>query len=144
MINNYKISDHFWIAEWVSKSTLEKWGSQAVLFIDPRIVLFMEIQRKLYGPLYMNNWIDGGNKDSRGYRSADDPDGAAASQHRFGRAADSVSDKYPAEERREEIIKNWDAKYRDIGVTRMELGTSWLHVDCGWVLNQQKIFTFNP
>lgn len=143
-MNNYKISDHFWIAEFVSKATLQKWGQQATLFIDPRMILFMEIQRKIYGTLYMNNWYEGGNKDSRGYRAPDDPEGANSSQHRFGRATDSVSDKYPAEERRQEIIKNWDVKYRSIGVSRMELGTSWLHVDCGYILNQQSLFTFNP
>lgn len=144
MITNYKISDHFSIAELVSESVLKKWGPQATLFIDLRIVLFLEIQHKLYGTLHVNDWIWKGKYDSRGYRAPDDPDGATNSQHRYGRAVDSVSDKYPAEERRQEMIKNWDTKYRDIGITRIELGTSWLHADCGWVLNQTKLFTFNP
>jgi len=62
------------------------------------------------------------------------------SQHTYGRAVDIVSNKMPAQEMREHILKNRD-KYPYI--TRMENNVTWLHIDIKDT-QQEEIILFNP
>ena len=87
-----------------------------------------------WGTTYLNDWYWGGGNDSRGWRPADDPDGAALSQHKFGRALDGSPESASPVEVHVDIINN-PQLYLDAGITTFEtvwLTPSWVHMDNRW------------
>lgn len=143
-MTNYFISPHFRIAELVSREILTAFGERATWFIDPRIPVFLEFMRGRFGVTYLNNWIDGGKADSRGFRAPTDREGASMSQHRFGRATDTTYKNVTAEEVREDIKKNWKELYLPLGVTCIEDNVSWLHADFRYIQYQKELFIVLP
>jgi len=143
-MNNCYVSRHFRIAELVSKEILIAYGIRATWFLDPRLIPFLEFMRRRFGPTYLNNWIDGGNKDSRGFRAPSDRTGAVMSQHRFGRAGDTVYKNISAEEAREDIKRNWKELYLPLGITCIEDNVSWLHADMRYIPNQKELLIVQP
>ena len=80
-----------------------------------------------------NTWAFGGDFNERGFRDTDSDTGTATSQHRFGKAIDlEFFDKDGKEIITEKIIeflikRKKEGKYKHI--SRVELGTGWLHLD---------------
>jgi len=141
---NYKVAPHFTIAELVSKQVLDLWAERATWFIDPRILVYLEYLRVRFGPVYVNNWYWGGNKDSRGFRSHLDTEGGSMSQHRYGRAVDCTFKDATADEVREDIRLNWSLVYRPIGITCIEEDVSWVHADMRYIKNQTDLMIVRP
>jgi len=140
---NFNISPHFKIAELVSKEVLTKFGASSTWFIDPRIITLLEFLRNRFGVTHVNNWIDGGDLDSRGFRSLMDSTGATYSQHRYGRAVD-CSFNIPAQEVREDIKLNWNALYKPLGITTIEDNVNWCHADMRYIPDQTELFIIYP
>lgn len=59
-------------------------------FIPKKTMKVQQDIRKLYGPLYLNTWWNGGRFHHRGYRQPDCPDGSQYSRHKFADAGDNV------------------------------------------------------
>ena len=143
-MNNYPVSKHFKIAELVSRKMLIGWGASCMWFIDPRIITYLEFMRNRFGVTYLNNWIDGGTLDSRGFRSHEDLEGGKFSQHRYGRATDTTFKTATPDEVRADIIKNWSTLYKPLGVACIESQVNWVHVDMRYIPNQTSLLIVTP
>ena len=95
---------------------------------DDRILQIADVLREKFGKMVCNTWWWGGNSKYRGYRPFDCKVGAKYSQHKFGRALDLVPLEAPVDKVRQYLIDNYEL-YRRY-VTGIELGVSWLHIDC--------------
>lgn len=143
-MDNFKVSFHFRIAELVSRAVLTRWGKSSLWFIDPRVIQYLEFMRHRFGVTYLNNWIDGGNLDSRGFRAPSDTDGSSMSQHRFGRATDTTYKNATPQEVRQDIMYNWKELYLPLGITTVEADVNWVHADMRYIPNQQELFIVKP
>ena len=145
MIPQYK-PDHFTLKELVPEATFE-FIKTSVLWnvFDHRILITADRLRKRYGKMLANTWPWGGAHQYRGFR----PIGAKApgsiySQHRFGRALDLVPVNVTAEEIRQDILGELSERLFEY-ITAIELGTSWLHIDCRSHLKAvHGVLTFQP
>jgi len=119
-------------------------GANLWFVFDQRILWTMDRLRKKFGRIVINTWFWGGNSQYRGFRPFNCGVGARFSQHKFGRAIDSVPLDYPVEKIRNQIINepgNPDFKY----ITCIEKNVSWLHIDVrNWNKEQSKILIIKP
>lgn len=123
----------FVLEELLPQSTFEslaRSGKQARgwMAFDVRILAALDALRAHFGPLVANDWHTGGAFHARGLRVPGMPDYSLMSQHSFGRAVDLVSKNFSAEEMRAEILRNPETFS---GISRIEMGVSWLHIDAG-------------
>ena len=59
---------HFLLQELVCQHIYNAFGEQAWSFFDDRILQTIDMLRDQLGPIYVNNWDQGGKYDERGYR----------------------------------------------------------------------------
>jgi hypothetical protein len=127
----------FELYEWLPKDFYKKYypvhGEKLWMMFDRRIKYSMDRIRKRYKCSFvMNDWKWGGKNQYRGWRPMDCETGAFSSQHKFGRGGDSkpVSKIITAEKIRQDILADpWHDDFKFI--TRIEMKTLWLHIDCG-------------
>lgn len=129
---------HFRIEELVPQHVFEDRGQQAWMLLDSAALIALDALREKFGPITVNNWVWGGDRQWSGLRTAQSPFGSQYSQHRFGRAFDCLFRDTTAEEARQYILAN-PCEFPLI--TSMELGTSWLHFD---TRNCDRIMTYTP
>lgn len=129
LVNKNFCLDEFLPKQLYKDNEMTPWKLQ--LCIDIRIVTVAQALRDRFGELTINNWYHGGDREWSGLRIPGSPYYSKFSQHSFGRAIDVISTKVTAEEMRNDIRKNYNF-YKHLGVTRIESGTSWLHVDLGY------------
>ncbi len=126
------IPEHFILQEWLPENfyfaNISQYGDRLWLIFDNRILWTHDQLRKRYGRINMNDWLWGGHNQYRGWRPFDCPIGAELSQHKFGRAGDSVFTQ-PTEEIRQDIMRHQnDDEFQYIAV--IEKDVNWLHIDC--------------
>lgn len=131
-----KKSNYFKIQELVCPETYKKFGEQAWMFIDERLLETLDIVReKILGkPMVVNNWTAGGGFTQRGLRcnlcqlvrDKTKSGKLYLSAHNFGKAVDATVQGMTAEEARKLIIKNQILLPYPV---RLEEGVSWLHLD---------------
>ena len=129
--------EHFIIQELVPREVYEERGTKAWELIDNRLLITLDQLRDEYGPIIVNNWHTGGDREWSGLRTPDSPYYRPYSQHTFGRAADCLFDKVTVERVRRDILNDKDMFPC---ITSVELNTSWLHFD---VRNCDRIKTYN-
>lgn len=133
---------HFRPPELLPPSLYEASGASALIVMDARILFDLDRIREYYGrPLTVNNWHLGGPFSQRGFRNANNT-GAKLSQHRFGRAIDFDINGIPAEQFRTDVKAGKLASVLTY-VTRIEIDTSWVHIDCASVPGTEIVF-FKP
>jgi len=131
---------HFRIQELVPPAIYDARGEKAWELLDERLLITLDKLRDRYGPVTVNNWHSGRDREWSGLRTKDSPFYSPTSQHSFGRAADCLFSHTDAESVRQEILAAPDdASFKLIG--SIELGVSWLHVD---VRNCERIKAFYP
>ena len=128
--------NNFDIKELVCKEVYNKFGDQAWMFIDEKLIKTLDVVRNeiLKRPMTINNWHIGGNYTQRGLRcnvcqlvkSKTDIGRLYLSAHNFGKAIDATVEGIDAEEARNIILQHRDMLPYNI---RMEAGVSWLHLD---------------
>lgn len=142
-----KVSENFWLTEFIPKNVYEEYGDKSLQFIDERIITIAQFIRDHFGkPVTINNWYDGGQYNESGYRSPNTKTGAFRSQHKSGRAIDiKVSGLLPKEVY--DHIMAHEELFISVGVTAMENITStptWVHLDCRNTRDESKILIVNP
>ena len=140
MLQRIKISEHFYLDEYVTPEMYKKWYNKAIWWIRPEIIAVDEFIRERFGvPMIINDWYLGGIRYQSGLRYPLTNVGAGDSLHKFGVASDNLfQDKKPAfyEEVRQDIIKNFELS-QPLGLTTIEADTAtWLHKDCRHVPHQ--------
>lgn len=137
----YYTPHSFSAQEFVPQRVFAERGESAILVMDDRILRATDAIRGYFGRrVTINNWQWGGDRQYSGFRDAGCRIGAAYSQHRFGRAVDLLVDGVPAAEVRAEIMANQECFP---GITRMEDGVSWVHIDCA-PIEHNGIYLFKP
>lgn len=108
-------------------------GKEHILIglLDKRMVEADQMLRERFGPITINNWWWGGDRNWSGLRTQDSPYYSPTSQHSFARASDKLFKYVTAEEVREDIKVNCK-KY---GITAIEEGVSWVHSDTRWIID---------
>lgn len=145
-----EVKKFFKIQEFVDKQTYEKWGENAWMFLDEKLLETILILRRdiLKVPIVCNDWAFGGKNQQRGLRTnlsplvkeKTDKGILYQTQHMFGRAVDLVSSKMSAEKMRELIKQSEDKLPYKV---RIEDGVSWLHIDTMIMFTQKtKIYWF--
>ena len=139
-----KISDHFYLQEFVPESIYSRFGQNSLWFIDPKVISIAGWIRDYFEkPLIINTWHMGGNRQYSGFRPPATKVGALLSQHRYGRAMDFYITSIPAQEIQLAIKKNF-LFLKQLGLTTMEAGTdTWTHLDVRFT-NSSDLLLVNP
>ena len=132
MVERLKVSDNFFLDEFIDPITYRDFGAQSIWFIDKRIIMIAQTLRELANsPIIINNWLIGGGFKNSGFRRPSARIGAYLSQHKFGRAIDvKVKGKTP-EEVLVVINQNWNT-FKSLGLSTVEdisFTTTWNHLD---------------
>jgi hypothetical protein len=134
--------------EFVPEKVYKVRGDKSIQLMDDRILITSDQLRAQFGRAVINTWffwhkdspawIGDSSRNWSGLRVKGSPYGGAFSQHRFGRAVDMLFRDVTPEEARKFILAHPDLfPY----VNSLELGVSWLHVDCR---NCDRIMTYSP
>lgn len=159
-----RISQNFWLEEFVPKHIFDTYGSDATKFVKPKLVDLAEFYKSFFTDYYkrkhpgkvktvevvINNWLWGGVKQNSGFRPPNSEVGAKLSQHKFCNAIDTeliivFTDGKKQEVDYKEIHRViadnhtdfWNAGLRCI--EDVSIATGWLHSDLRWILNATRI-----
>jgi hypothetical protein len=132
--------NHFAIHELVPPHVYHNRGEKAWELLDERLLMTLDRLRDRYGPMTVNNWYWGREREWSGLRTKDSPYYSDFSQHSFGRAADCLFRDHTAEDVRQDILAHADDPAFEM-IGSLELGVSWLHFD---VRNCERIKTYYP
>ena len=112
------------------------------VMIDERILRTIDMLRKRFGPIIINNWGAGGPRKESGLRVFDTPTGATCSPHKVGKAVDFLCHGHSPRELYEAFVAAGGMKsgFRDRTdeeaapwslLARYEYfpGMTWTHVD---------------
>ena len=146
MENRIKISDNFYLDEFVHPDVYNLYKESSIRFLDKRIIEVGQLLRTLVQkPIVINSWYNGGRYKSSGLRKLSSTVGASMSQHKFGRAIDVKVKGMTTKEVQEFILEN-EKEFMKAGLTRLESckhTATWNHLDCA-TTNKDKIQVFNP
>lgn len=140
------ICRHFDVREFVPASVYQRLGDNSWEALDDRILAMADRVRVKFGRTVCNTWhstslqslVGNQKRDSSGIRIAGSQYFSPTSQHTFGRALDLITIDTPVPVVRDYILQH-PSEFEF--VTGVELGTSWLHIDCR---NCKPIKTFTP
>ena len=82
--------EYFAIHELVPPKVFQEWGEKAWELLDERLLITLDRLRRRYGPMTVNNYYWGKEREWSGLRTKDSPFYSRYSQHTFGRAAYST------------------------------------------------------
>ena len=84
-----KVSDNFYLDEFVNPTTYNKFGYKSQRYIRPELIKIAQCLRSFTGlPCTINNWASGGAYKESGLRDFHTTTGASYSAHKFGAAID--------------------------------------------------------
>lgn len=146
-MKRFRLTDNFYLDEFVCPGIYSQYGSRSVYFLDARIVTGMQFIREQIGkPIHINNWWDGGPLDERGLREFKTKTGAKFSQHKFGRAVDSNIVGTSVKDYFEFVMKHEKYLIENQLITTIEnisFTKTWLHCDCRYT-GLDHILIVNP
>ena len=131
------ITKNLFLDEYIPKEVYMKYIDHPWILlglIDERVVKADQMLRNYFGPVTINNWWDGNNRNWSGVRNPNSPDYSPESQHTFGRASDKLFNA-TAEEVRTYIKTN----FITLGITCIEANVSWVHSDVRNVQDPTKL-----
>ena len=146
----YKITDNFYLDEFVQRETQERFGLNAQRYIRKEIVMATQFIRTMSGlPITINNWANGGAYKESGLRDFNTSTGAKYSAHKFGAAADLKIGNLTSHEMVELLI-NYESDLLEYGICRYENPDAtkgrrrdWLHIDALWT-GKNELIMVNP
>lgn len=147
-----KVSKDFYLQEFVPPDIYNKFGNNAIWFIDPKIIRIAQFLRDRFKQLVViNNWLFAGEGAKYKYSGFDPPVNGfrppdSLSQHRFGRAIDVKFSHTSIQEVANDIKNNFKI-YKDFGLTTIEnpeFTKTWLHIDTRFNNNSDFLLIVNP
>ena len=127
-MNRIQLAQNLYLDEYIPKDMYTQYeGREHILIglLDKRLIMADQWLRDHFGPMTINNWYLGGERQWSGLRIVGSPQYSPTSQHSFGRASDKIFKEVTAEEVREFIRIN-----HSIGmITCIEKNVSWVHSD---------------
>lgn len=129
---------YFVVQEYVPPYIFKRYGQTAWEFLDDRLLRMDDALRDKFGPMTINNWHTGGDREWSGLRTPSSPYYSETSQHSYGRASDKIFHATNAEAVRQYILAHPDEFPL---LMSLELATSWLHSD---TRNCERIKTYKP
>jgi len=138
-----QLTKNFYLDEYIPEAIYRAYQSRPHLLIgmlDKQQVESDQMLRDHLGPVTINNWWTGDNRDQSGIRVPGQSYYSITSGHSFGHASDKIFKDVSAEYAREFIKKNWQS----LGITEIELGTSWVHSGNRWYPNQKELIMYEP
>lgn len=136
-----KLTDNFWLDEYIPKHLYEQFWQRSHILIgllDRRLVMADQLLRDEFGPVTINNWWYGGNRNWSGIRTIESPYYSQTSQHSWGRASDKIFKEVSADEVRTYI----KGLYEELGITCIEEGVSWVHSDVRWTRSSELLLVY--
>ena len=141
---------HFQIYELVDPTVYVYYRDGAWTMFNPKVLVALDGVREFFDvPVRVNNWFWGGQLQWRGLRTKVCKIGAAKSEHRLIHyrnrpphlcsAIDYDVQGMSAQDVRDQIVANQDNPLLQ-HITRMEKGTSWVHMDCKPVERRIRVF----
>lgn len=128
---------YFIAQELVPPDIFNQRGDKSWQLIDDRLLCALDNLRRIYGPMRINDYHNGGTRSQSGLRTAASKYYRQFSQHSFGRAADILFYDVTTDEARTDILSNL---FKFPEITALEMKTAWLHID----VRNSNFFTFNP
>lgn len=124
------MKSNFLAQEFLPKETFELFNCSGLRFINPKILVLMEVLRYNYDkPIRINNWHIGGIFNGRCLRLANNKDYKQYSDHTFGNAIDFEVIGVSAKQVQEDCIEKFHSSLLCVGVTGMEINTpTWTHL----------------
>jgi hypothetical protein len=135
------LTKNLYLDEYIPKELYlqyEKSPNKLMWMLDKRLVDSDQLLRDIFGPVFINNWWRGGDRQWSGIRTVGSPNFNPTSQHAFGRASDKIFTDADELKIQEYVQKNW---WKTLGVTGLELGVSWVHTDTRYA---DKLVAFKP
>ncbi len=123
-----QLTTNLFLHEYIPKELyLQYVGREHILIglLDERLIKADQKLRDLFGPVTINNWWDGGNRNESGLRVPGMKNYQLTSQHTSGRASDKLFANADAHEVQAYICQNWI----QLGITGIEIGCTWVHTD---------------
>jgi hypothetical protein len=99
--------------------------TELIKLIDQRLIQADQKLRDVFGPVTINNWWVGGMRNWSGLRTKESSYYSSTSMHSAGKASDKLFKNFDSEEVQEWVKEHW----KEIGITRMEIGVFWVHTD---------------
>lgn len=130
-MDRIKLTTNLYLDEYIPREMYIKLATKPHILeglLDPSLVKADQMLRDHFGPVTINNWWTGGDRQWSGIRTPESSLFSFTSQHAHGRASDKIFSKASAEEVRLYISKHW----RELGITCIEGNVSWVHSDVRW------------
>ncbi len=139
-----KLSKNLWLHEYVDKETYLNYEKANKLHklaykIDKDLLRSDQMLRDAFGPVIINNWYEGGERQWSGLRLPHSPYFNPDSLHSEFKASDKIFLNNSAEEVRNFIKEKWTL----LGITAIEDNVSWLHSDTRFIPYQKTLLIFN-
>jgi hypothetical protein len=121
---------NFFVDEFVHQNIYNKLGAYSIRYINPNLIMVVQILRTLANaPFTINNYISGGKRTNSGLRDFTNPLNATMSVHFCGMAVDIVSSKTTNE--LYDLILKHEEMFIEMGLTTIEdvsITKTWLHL----------------
>lgn len=133
---------HFRPEEFIPKSLFNKYGTDALRFLDTNVLLIAHVLREQFGTTIINNWHDDGDRNWCGLRTPWSEYYSQGSAHSWGKAIDCIFPDYQANDVRKWLRHNYteyaQKTHMYIPIT-VEEGPDidWLHIS---VQNNENLF----
>lgn len=140
-MNRVKLTANLFLDEYIPEAMyrqLEKRPHIMVGLLDRRLVMADQLLRDRFGPVTINNWWHGGNRNWSGIRTPESPYFSPTSQHSWGRASDKLFQNATAAEVRAYIR----GMYGELGITCIEENVSWVHSDVRWTRSDELLIVY--
>ena len=122
-------SKHFRLEEWVHPETFKKFGEKCWMFLSVKMLVTADEFREEFGPMFVNNWHDGGRLKECGLRDINCSQGAPFSIHKLGGAGDF----HPIDVTPQEMYERIKAKPERFQfltcLENIKFTEGWLHAD---------------
>ena len=142
-MDRIKISSSFYLDEYLPKDIYLKYIKKKPHYlswmIDERLVDSDQKLRDKFGPITINNWLTGGDRNWSGLRTPGSKYYSQLSSHSTGRASDKIFKDVSSEEVRNYIRKTWEY----LGINAIEDNVNWVHTDIRYIIGQTELYIFN-
>jgi len=136
--------EHFLLQELVGPELFKARGERCWEMLDVNLLRTIDLLRKRYGPIVVNNWHAGGAFTESGLRDFNTTTGAAFSMHKLGRAADGKPKGIGPKEMEIDIMRR-PADFPQLTcIENTKITKTWIHIDTRNHMQPQQIWIVNP